>query len=93
MSITIALYARRKQWPLDGVEIRLQFSRSHANDCENCMDKEAMLDRIDTEVKMEGSLTAEQRARLLEIGQKCPVHRTLKSGIYVTARGAGSKSS
>ncbi len=84
MSITIALYARRKQWPLDGVEIRLQFFRSHAKDCE----KEAMLDRIDTEVKLEGSLTAEQRARLLEIGQKCPVHRTLKSGIHMTAVGA-----
>lgn len=87
MSITIALYARRKQWPLEGVEIRLNFSRSHAKDCENCLDKEMMLDRIDTEVKFEGSLTAEQRARLLEIGQKCPVHRTLKSGIHVTAAG------
>ena len=87
MSITIALYARRKQWPLDGVQIRLQFFRSHAKDCENCTDKEAMLDRIDTEVKFEGSLAAEQRARLLEIGQKCPVHRTLKSGIHVTAVG------
>ncbi len=87
MSITIALYARRKKWPLDGVEIRLLFSRSHAKDCEDCMDKDAMLDRIDTEVKFEGSLAAEQRARLLEIGQKCPVHRTLKSGIHVTAVG------
>jgi putative redox protein len=72
MSITIALYARRKQWPLEGVEIRLNFSRSHVKDCENCLDKEMMLDRIDTEVKFEGSLTTEQRARLLEIGQKCP---------------------
>jgi len=88
MSITIALYARRKQWPLEGVEIRLSFTRSHAKDCENCMDKEMMLDQIDTDVKFEGSLTAEQRARLLEIGQKCPVHRTLKSGIHVTAVGA-----
>jgi len=88
MSITIALYARRKKWPLEGVEIRLRFSRSHAQDCDNCMDDEAMLDRIDTEVKLEGSLTAEQRARMLEIGQKCPVHRTLKSGIHVTAVGA-----
>jgi len=88
MSITIALYARRKQWPLEGVEIRLNFSRSHAKDCEHCLDKEMMLDQIDTEVKFEGSLTAGQRARLLEIGQKCPVHRTLKSGIHVIAVGA-----
>lgn len=85
MSITIALYARRKQWPLTNVEIRLRFSRNHMKDCEQCMDKDAMLDRIDTAVKLEGALTTEQRARLLEIGQRCPVHHTLKSGILVTA--------
>jgi putative redox protein len=85
MSITIALYARRKQWPLTNIEIRLRFSRSHMKDCENCMDKTAMLDRIDTEVKLEGALTAEQRARMIEIGHRCPVHQTLKSGIHVTA--------
>ncbi|HWC73399.1 MAG TPA: OsmC family protein [Gemmatimonadales bacterium] len=88
MSITIALYARRKQWPLTNVEIRLRFFRSHMKDCEHCMDKDALLDRIDTEVKLEGALTAEQRARLLEIGQRCPVHHTLKTGIHVTAVGA-----
>jgi putative redox protein len=54
-------------------------------DCEQCVDTEAMLDQIETEVKLDGALSAEQRARLLEIGQKCPVHRTLKSGIHVTA--------
>jgi putative redox protein len=85
MSITIALYARRKQWPLAGVEIRLRFFRSHMKDCEDCMDKDTMLERIDTEVKLDGSLSAEQRARLFEIGQRCPVHRTLTSGIQVTA--------
>ena len=85
MSITIALYARRKQWPLTNIEIRLRFSRSHMKDCEHCMDKDAMLDRIDTEVKLEGALSTEQKARLIEIGQRCPVHRTLKSGIHVTA--------
>ena len=85
MSITIALYARRKQWPLTGVEIRLRFSRSHMKDCEDCMDKDTMLEQIDTEVKLDGSLSAEQRARLFEIGQRCPVHRTRTSGIHVTA--------
>ena len=49
------------------------------------MDQDAMLDRIDTEVKLEGELSAEQRARLIDIGQKCPVHHTLTSGINVTA--------
>ena len=85
MSITIALYARRKQWPLADVEIRLRFSRSHMKDCEDCMDKDTMLDRIETEVKLDGPLSAEQRGRLFEIGQRCPVHRTLTSGIHVTA--------
>ena len=85
MSITIALYARRKQWPLTGVEIRLRFSRSHMKDCEDCIDKDTMLEQIDTEVKLDGSLSAEQRARLFEIGQRCPVHRTLTAGIQVTA--------
>jgi putative redox protein len=85
MSITIALYARRKQWPLTGVEIRLRFSRSHMKDCEDCMDKDTMLEQIGTEVKLDGPLSAEQRARLFEIGQRCPVHRTLTSGIQITA--------
>jgi putative redox protein len=85
MSMTIALYARRLKWPLTGVEIRLMHSRDHVKDCENCMDKETMLDRIATEVKLEGSLTAEQRAKLLDVGGRCPVHRTLTSGIHVTA--------
>ena len=85
MSITIALYARRKRWLLENVEIRLRFFRSHMKDCEDCMDKDTMLDRIVTEVKLDGTLSAEQRARLLDIGQRCPVHRTLTAGIQVTA--------
>ena len=83
--MTIALYARRQQWPLEGVEIRLRHSRDHVKDCEKCVDKDMMLDRIDTEVKLAGPLTPEQRAKLLNVGERCPVHRTLKSGIDVTA--------
>jgi putative redox protein len=85
MSMTIGLYARRKQWALESVEIRLSHSRVHAKDCEDCLTKNTMLDRIETEVKLGGTLDAEQRARLLEIGEKCPVHRTLKSDIDITA--------
>ena len=86
--MTIALYARRQKWPLTGVEIRLRHSRSHVKDCETCFEKDTMLDQIETEVKLDGALSAEQRAKLLEVGERCPVHRTLKSGIHMTAVGA-----
>ena len=83
--MTIALYARQHKWPLERVEIRLRHSRDHATDCENCMEKDAKLDRIETEIKLDGALSVAQRAELLEVGQRCPVHRTLTSGIHVTA--------
>jgi putative redox protein len=87
MSMTIGLYARRKQWPLAAIEIRLRHSRIHARDCADCVtkDKDTMLDRIATEVKLEGSLSPEQRAKLLDVGERCPVHQTLKSEIDITA--------
>jgi putative redox protein len=84
MSITIALYARQKKWPLENVEIRLRHSRNHLKDCERCMTKDTMLDQIDAEVRVGGPLSGEQRARLLEIGEKCPVHRTLNAHIHAT---------
>jgi putative redox protein len=84
--MTVALYARRKQWPLEAVEVRLHHSRIHADDCEECLTKEGKLDRIETEIALSGSLDREQRARLLEIAQKCPVHRTLTSEINIRTR-------
>jgi len=84
--MTIALYARRKQWPLEDVTVRLQHSKIHAVDCAECETRDGMLDRIDTDIALTGTLTAEQRARLLEIAQKCPVHRTLTSEISITTR-------
>ena len=87
MSMTIALYARRQKWPLEGIEIRLRHSRDHVKDCEKCVEKDMMLDRIDSEVKLAGPLTPDQRAKLLDVGGRCPVHRTLKSGIRMTAVG------
>ena len=82
--MTIALYARTKQWPLESVVIRLRHSRIHAKDCADCVTRtDTLLDRIDTEVQLAGKLTAEQRGKLLEIGHKCPVHRTLKSEISI----------
>jgi hypothetical protein len=70
--MTLALYARRKQWPLDGVTVRLKHSRIHAADCADCETKEGKLDQIESELTLSGTLTDEQRARLLEIAEKCP---------------------
>ena len=84
--MTIALYARRKQWPLQNVTVALRHSRIHATDCEECETKEGMLDRIETDISVSGALTDDQRARLLEIAEKCPVHRTLTSEINIRTR-------
>jgi uncharacterized OsmC-like protein len=89
-SMTAALYARRKQWPLESVTVHLAHSRIHAVDCANCETREGMLDRIDVAIELEGPLSEEQRARLLEITEKCPVHRTLRSEIEIVSRLAGA---
>ena len=81
--MTIALYARRKEWPLTGVTVRLRHSRIHADDCAECETKEGMLDRIEREIAVAGELTEDQRSKLLEIANKCPVHRTLTSEINI----------
>ncbi len=82
-SMTVGLYARRKQWPLENITVSLWHSRIHAKDCEECETKEGMLDRIEVEVDLTGSLTAEQHAKLMEIAAKCPVHRTFTSEINI----------
>ena len=82
-SMTVGLYARRKQIPLENITVSLSHSRIHARDCEECETKEGMLDRIDTDIELSGPLSPEQRAKLMEIAAKCPVHRTLKSEINV----------
>jgi uncharacterized OsmC-like protein len=81
--MTIALYARRKTWPLREVTVRLWHSRIHAEDCSECETKQGMLDHIEVEVALHGELTDEQRHRLLEIADMCPVHRTLTSEIDI----------
>jgi putative redox protein len=83
--MTVALYARRKAWPLESVTIRLSHSRIHAADCGDCESKAARLDRIDWWVQLHGELTTAQRARLLAIATMCPVHRTLKSDVHIAA--------
>ena len=81
--MTLRLYAERKALPLERVTVELNHSRIHASDCENCETKEGMLDRIERAITMRGALDAEQRRRLLEIADKCPVHRTLTSEIDI----------
>jgi uncharacterized OsmC-like protein len=82
-SMTVRLYADRKRLPLKRTSVRLRHGRIYAVDCAECETKEGMIDRIDRAITFEGDLDGEQRARLLEIADKCPVHRTLKSEIDI----------
>jgi putative redox protein len=82
-SMTLRLYAEHKKLPLERVSVRLAHSKIHAQDCEDCETKEGKIDRIERTITLEGELDAEQRKRLLEIADKCPVHRTLESEIKI----------
>jgi uncharacterized OsmC-like protein/pimeloyl-ACP methyl ester carboxylesterase len=87
-SMTMRLYADRKALPLDRVTVTLQHSKIHAEDCAECETKAGMLDQIDRVIAIEGNLDADQRKRLMEIADKCPVHRTLTSEIHIVTRAA-----
>jgi putative redox protein len=83
--MTVALYARRKAWPLEQVTVRLRHDKIHAADCAECETKAGSLDRVEWTLQLSGMLTGQQRARLLEIAQMCPVHRTLRSEVHIPA--------
>ena len=87
-SMTMRMYADRKSLPLERVTVTLKHSKIHAQDCAECETKEGMLDQIDRTIAMEGALDAEQRGKLMEIADKCPVHRTLTSEIHIVTRAA-----
>jgi uncharacterized OsmC-like protein/esterase/lipase len=87
-SMTMRLYADRKSLPLDRVMVTLKHSKIYARDCEECETREGMLDQIDRVIHMDGTLDPDQRKRLMEIADKCPVHRTLESEIRILTRPA-----
>lgn len=81
--MTLRMYADRKRWPLKGVKVHLEHERRHAVDCEDCENPKSKIDHIDKRIELEGDLDQAQRERLLEISQRCPVHRTLSSDIVI----------
>jgi putative redox protein len=87
MAITLRMYADRKRWPLEGVRVRVRTAPtlSHAEDCANCETAEVGAKRLEREVELLGPLTDEQRARLLQIADRCPVKQMLARGISVEA--------
>jgi putative redox protein len=87
-SMTVRMYAQRKNWPLRSTTVTLTHSKIHAADCEACETTSGRLDHIRRQVSFDGDLDADQRARLLEIADKCPVHRTLHSEVVVETTAA-----
>lgn len=82
-SMTLRMYATRKEWPLERVEVDLAHARAHAEDCERCETEEPRLERIERTIRVTGDLDDEQRRRLLEIADRCPVHRTLHADVEI----------
>ena len=82
-AMTLRMYADRKKWPLEGVTVQLRSGRAHQRDCENCATEKVSIGTIERRVELSGTLTDEQRSRLLEIADRCPVKQTLESGIRI----------
>ena len=82
-SMTLLMYARRKQWPLEDVVVQLSHRRDYARDCAECDEKPVQIDLIERRITLSGPLDDGQRARLMEIARKCPVHRTITGTIKV----------
>lgn len=84
--MTLRMYADRKKWPLKEVRVHLQHQKIHANDCETCEDGSQKIDQIERVIEIEGDLNMEQKERLLEIANKCPVHNTLNSPVEIMTK-------
>jgi len=85
-SMTLRLYAERKGWPLERVTVRLEHQRTHSDDLATFETKEGKIDRINRVITLEGPLDADHKRRLLQIAEKCPVHRTLHAGLWIVSR-------
>ena len=88
-TMTLRIYAERKGWEIKGIRTALRHEKIHARDCEDCETGEGRIDRIEREISFTGDVDGERRARLLEIADKCPVHRTLTSEVDIVTRLAG----
>jgi uncharacterized OsmC-like protein/alpha/beta superfamily hydrolase len=85
-AMTIQMYAKRKEWNVENVQVHTSYSKSHAQDCENCETDSAKLDTFYREITLSGNLDEKQKARLLQIADKCPVHKTLHSNVQIITK-------
>ncbi len=83
--MTLRMYADRKKWPVDSVAVKLHHKKIHADECQACETKDGHLDKIELEIDVKGDLDEDQRQRMLQIANKCPVHRTLHSEVFTEA--------
>jgi uncharacterized OsmC-like protein/alpha-beta hydrolase superfamily lysophospholipase len=86
--MTMRMYADRKSLPVERITVTLKHNKIHAEDCAECETREGLVDQIDRVIAIEGALDADQRKRLMEIADKCPVHRTLKSEVRILTKEA-----
>jgi putative redox protein len=85
-SMTLRMYADRKEWPLESVNVKLKHKKIPAEECESCETKQGKIDQFDRDIELEGPLDQDQKKRLLQIADRCPVHRTLKSEIIINTK-------
>ena len=85
-AMTIMMYARRKGWPVEGIQVKLNHEKIHAQDCDECDTQEGKLDQITKTIFLRGDLTQEQKERLLEIAERCPVNKTLTTECHVRGK-------
>ncbi len=85
-AMTIQMYAKRKGWSIDNVQVHTSYGKSHAEDCENCETESAKLDTFSRKINVSGTLDEKQKLRLLQIADKCPVHKTLHSEVQILTK-------
>ncbi len=92
-AMTLRMYADRKGWPLESVTVRLSHQKAHARDCDECETRDGKIDHVRLDLELAGPLEEPQRRRLLEIAERCPVHRTLESEVLMETSLAGIEDS